>query len=207
MTILVRNLFKLISWGLILLFLLFIWFKFLRPTPEFPTTVIDQTLVLQEITRLGKLELVKYQFKDVVEYQKEQTQYQTFNQFLPSAKTVLIVKGEAVGCIDLAKMKESDIVIQEETISLFLPDPEICYFKVDHQHSRVYDVSNGYFVDEGQMVNDAFKAAEIQLRQSAIGSGILQETKETAQAMLAPFLAKIASKKVVFQWKQSAPKK
>lgn len=190
-----------------LFFLLLVWFKCLRSVPEPPTTVINQTLVLQEITRLGKLELVKYQFKDIVEYQKEQTSYQTFNQFLPKAKAALIVKGEAVGCIDFTKIKESDIVVQEKTLSLFLPEPEICYFKVDHQNSKVYDVSNGYFVEEGQMVNEAYKAAEIQLRQSALESGILQKTKDNAQMILIPLFSKISSKKVVFQWKQSVQKR
>jgi len=88
-------------------------------------TVVHHTTILQEIEGIGKLELVKYHFKDVVEFEKEDYAW------LPSSKVVLIAGGEAVGCIDLKKMEEKDIRIKGDTAFIALPPPELCYFKID----------------------------------------------------------------------------
>ena len=82
---------------------------------------------------MGKLELVKYQFKDVVEYQNEQTKYSLLNKLLPKGKAVLIVTREAVGCIDLTKITIDDISTNRYAIIINLPTLELCLYKTDHQ--------------------------------------------------------------------------
>jgi hypothetical protein len=200
MTSLVKLLIRLAFFIIVILLLLFVWFKFLKPTEPVVTTVIQQTTILEEITSMGKLELVKFQFKDVVEYQKKATTYETLNKFLPTAKAILIVSGEAVGCLDLTQLKEKDIISQEHVITILMPAPELCQHKIDLQKSKVYDISNGYFVEEGQIVQEAYQAAERQIGQSAMKSGILLQTKANAQKVLKPILEKISGKKVVLQW-------
>jgi hypothetical protein len=164
--------------------------------------VITHNMVLQQVAAIGKLELVKYQFKDVVEYQKEQTDYSIINRMLPKAKAVLIVSGEAIGCIDLTKITTNDISDSKDTIYVYLPKPEMCVNKIDHQKSKVYDLANGYFVEQGKMVSDAYAAAETQIQQSALSMGILEQTNENAVKILGPMLEKIAGKKVVLKFKK-----
>ncbi|MBC7650709.1 MAG: DUF4230 domain-containing protein [Deinococcales bacterium] len=164
-----------------------------------PEPVITHNAVLQSVTAMGKLELVKYQFKDVVEYQSEQTGNNTLNKLLPKAKAVLIVSGEAIGCIDLTKITVDDIVTNMDTMVINLPAPELCLYKIDHQKSKVYDVRNGYFVEEGKMVSDAYAAAEIQLKKLAMEMGILGQTNTNAVKILTPILEKIANKKIILK--------
>jgi hypothetical protein len=164
--------------------------------------VITHNMVLQQVTAIGKLELVKYHFKDVVEYQKEQTDYSIINRMLPKAKAVLIVSGEAIGCIDLTKITTNDISDSKDTMYVYLPKPEMCVNKIDHQQSKVYDLANGYFVEQGKMVSDAYAAAETQIQQSALSMGILEQTNENAIKILGPILEKIAGKKVVLRFKK-----
>ena len=90
------------------------------------------TIVLQEMTDMGKLELVKYNFKDVVEQEVVKT-------WLPNAKAVLIVQGEAIGCVDLTKMKMADIASEQEILVINMPEPELCVFKIDHEKSKIYN--------------------------------------------------------------------
>jgi hypothetical protein len=85
---------------------------------------INQTTVLQEIESLGKLELVKYHFKDVVEFEKEDYSW------LPSSKVVLIAAGEAVGCIDLTKIKQQDILQLKDTVIITLPPGNFAILKL-----------------------------------------------------------------------------
>ncbi len=148
-----------------------------------------QTVVLQEITSLGKLELVRYNFKDIVEQQ-------ITKQWLPDAKAVLIVQGEAVGCVDLTQMDIADIDAGQDTLVIHLPEPEICYFKIDHDRSRVYNTEYA-FMEEAQLVQEGYKQAERQIRQSALDMGILDQTRDNARKMLTPILEWTSGKKVV----------
>lgn len=192
---------RLITLIIVLVVVVFIGLKivgFGKPTEP----VITHNMVLQQVTAIGKLELVKYHFKDVVEYQKEQTDYSIINSVLPKAKAVLIVSGEAIGCIDLTKINTNDISDNKDTMYVYLPKPEMCVNKIDHQQSKVYDLSNGYFVEQGKMVSDAYAAAETQIQQSALSMGILEQTNENAVKILGPMLEKIAGKKVVLRFKK-----
>lgn len=159
-----------------------------------------QTVVLQEITSLGKLELVRYNFKDIVEQQ-------ITKMWLPDAKAVLIVQGEAVGCVDLTQMDIADIDAGQDTLVIHLPEPEICYFKIDHDRSKVYNTEYA-FMEEAKLVQEAYKQAERQIRQSALDMGILEQTRENARKMLTPLLERTSGKKVVlmFPMKGELPK-
>ncbi len=163
-------------------------------------TETTQTVVLQEITSLGKLELVRYNFKDIVEQQ-------ITKQWLPDAKAVLIVQGEAVGCVDLTLMNIADIEAGRDTLVVHLPEPELCFFKIDHDRSKVYNTEYA-FLEEAQLVQEAYKQAERQIRQSSLDMGILDQTRENARKMLTPILERASGRKVVllFPMKGDLPK-
>ena len=150
------------------------------------------TIVLQEMTSMGKLELVKYNFKDVVEQEVVKT-------WLPNAKAVLIVQGEAIGCVDLTKMRIADITSEQEILVVNMPEPELCVFKIDHEKSKIYNTEYA-FTDEGKLVQEAYKQAEKQIQQSALDMGILEQTKENARKILTPMLEKASGKKVLLKF-------
>jgi len=194
---LIRLFFRLTLVGLFIYAIYFFWQKFEALTEEKPPVVITtHSTVLQEITAMGKLELVKYTFKDVVEHE-------VVKEWMPDAKAVLIVSGEAIGCIDLTKIKANDIVEDADTVIVYLPDPELCVYKINHDQSKVYDVQYA-FMDEAKLVNDAFVAAEKQISKSAIKMGILNQTQENARKMLTPFLEKVSGKKVLVRHRLKA---
>lgn len=147
-----------------------------------------KTLMLREVTSLGKLELVKYTFKDIVDYEQP-------NTFLPNANAVLIVEGEAIGCIDLSRVTPADIVTTGDSITIKLPKPEICGWKINHDRSRVYDTRFS-FLNESQLVSDAYRQAERQIRQSALNGDILDQTRQSSEKMLRPLLSQLSGKQV-----------
>jgi hypothetical protein len=147
-----------------------------------------QRIVLKEITTLGKLELVKYTFKDIVEHEQ-------VNTFLPNANAILLVEGEATGCIDLTKLTVADITTDGDSVTIQLPKPELCTWKINHDRSRVYD-THFSFLDQSQLVSDAYRKAERQVRQSALDGGILDQTRQNANQILRPMLERISGKKV-----------
>jgi hypothetical protein len=147
-----------------------------------------QRIVLKEVTALGKLELVRYTFKDIVEHEQP-------NTFLPNANAVLIVEGEATGCLDLTKISPADITTEGDSVTIRLPKPELCGWKINHNRSRVYDTRFS-FLNETQLVSDAYRQAERQIRQSALNGGILQQTRQNAGRILPPLLTRLSGRRV-----------
>ena len=157
-------------------------------------TVTHHTLVLQEITAMGKLELVKFNFKDVVEHE-------VVKEWLPNSRAVLIVSGEAIGCIDLTKVQLTDLVAnQTDTLLIYLPEPELCVNKINHEQSKVYNVEYALF-EEGKLISEAYAKAEKQIGTSALQMGILDQTRENAEKMLKPLLEKVSGKKVLLRYR------
>jgi hypothetical protein len=156
------------------------------------STVITHDVVLEQIETLGKLELVKYKLRDVLEYEVNK-------KYWFDSKAVLIISGEAVGCIDLRKIKIQDITEKDSSLYIKLPEPELCYVKVNHNESRVYSTTKTGF-DEGQIVQDAYKQAEKQIEKVARESNILEQTKQNAELILKPLLSKIAKRKIIFTY-------
>ncbi|HEV7349006.1 DUF4230 domain-containing protein [Telluribacter sp.] len=198
----VRSLIRLAVFVLILIGSIALWSKF-ENTDLWPNwlggedrTETMHTVVLQEMTSMGKLELVKYNFKDIVEQEK-------VNTFLPNAKAVLIVQGEAIGCVDLTKLRLADMTNEQDTLVVTLPDPELCVFKIDHERSKVYNTEFA-FMEEAQLVQEGYKQAEQQIRRSALEMGILEQTEENARKMLTPILEKISGRKVLVKFPMRA---
>lgn len=191
MTRLINALFRLFLLAIIIAGLIAIWEQIrgnslLSRFRRGDTTT--QRIVLKEITTLGKLELVKYTFKDIVEHEQ-------VNTFLPNANAILIVEGEATGCIDLTKISVNDITTEGDSITVQLPKPELCTWKINHDRSRVYD-THFSFLDQSQLVSDAYRKAERQVRQSALDGGILDQTRQNANQILRPMLERVSGKKV-----------
>ncbi|RYE06832.1 MAG: DUF4230 domain-containing protein [Sphingobacteriaceae bacterium] len=150
-----------------------------------------EDVMVQKITAMGKLELVKYSMKDVIE-QKE------VRSILPDKRILFVAVGEVTGCIDLTKIQKKDIVkVGEDSVTITLPNPEICYVKLDHQKSKVYDVSGAWFnADVQDMVEGIYKIAEQRLLKNASDMQLLQKTKQNATLIFKPMLETLSSKKV-----------
>jgi hypothetical protein len=137
-------------------------------------------LLLDRVESMGKLELVKYRISDILEHKNK-------TPFLPDASVLLIIKADAVGCIDLTKIKSAHIQVYGDSVVIQLPQPEICYIKIDHKASRVYDTKMAFF-READLVDAAYKSAEQQIADEVRKSDILQQTRANALTVLRPIL-------------------
>lgn len=171
------------------------WFA---PEEETPAEVVTHSIVLEEIENLGKLELVKYNFKEITELNEKNKPYLLFFD-VPDSRVVVISHGEAVGCMDLTKIRGRDIVEQGDTVLVRLPKPEMCYYKLDMQNTRIYSIEKQvYFKKESELAQKALRLAEKEMREAALRSGILEQTRENAESMLKPLLENISGKHIIF---------
>lgn len=210
-----QSVLKYFPWILVLT--LVAWMFFTRNSNKEKTPAeseITHDVLLEKIEALGKLELVKYNFKEITEMKNISKWKMFFKYYSPDMKAALITSGEAVGCLDLTKMTASDFNTVNDTLWVTLPQPELCYYKLDIKNSRFYSLETGYFSsddEEKKFVETIYKKAEKQIEVSALDSGILEETKVNAEKFLKPFLEEASGKVVYINYEkppiQLAPKK
>jgi len=180
-----KRIFQILPWVLLIV----AGYLFLTKTFSISTSVENKhQLLVEKIEAIGKLELVRYQISDVLEHKAK-------TDFLPEASVLLIVKAEAVGCIDLTKITRENINVEADTAVIVLPEPEICYVKIDHKKSRVYDTKMAFF-READLVDAAYKEAERKLTDEVKKSNILAQTKTNATSVLKPIIEGLGYKNV-----------
>eukprot|EP01034_Spumella_vulgaris_P001819 gene1819-2385_t len=118
----------------------------------------------------------------------------------------MIVAGEIGACIDLQKLKDTDVEKGETVTRITLPAPEICYVKVNHERSTIYDKKSWMLLDdEAQLMDKAYKEAELFLNRPEVQAPALEEAKKNAPMILAPIFEKIAGQPVEIEFKKSLP--
>jgi hypothetical protein len=181
--------------ALIITGLLIFLFFYIKHQFNTTRTEVTQDAMVSKVIAMGKLELVKYSMKDVVEKKELHT-------ILPDSRVLFVAVGEVTACIDLTKVAKSDITQGKDTVNITLPQPEICYVKLDHQKSRVYDVSGVWFADKSKnMVEDVYKIAEKKMLTTATEMNLLGKARENANLIFKPFLENVSGIKVVVRFK------
>ncbi|WMJ75431.1 DUF4230 domain-containing protein [Cytophagaceae bacterium ABcell3] len=184
-----RILLHLFPWGIVILMGVYIYGSGQKhQNDKEEREVVSHDVLVEKISSLGKLELIKYNLKDIVEHK-------VIKQWLPDPKVVLIASGEIVGCVNLAMVDSSSIRIMPDAIYVQLPEPEICYLKLDHQRSRVYHMEYHYF-EQAKLIDKAYRQAEKQMAKSAQELDVVGQTKAHAKVMLKSFLENFTDKKV-----------
>ena len=189
-----RILFILVSTIIITGFLVFLFF-YIKHQFSVSRIEITDTGLVQKITSMGKLELVKYEMKDIIE-QKE------VHPILPDSRVLLLAVGEVTACIDLTKVKRSDITQGKDSVTVFLPAPEICYAKLDHDKSKVYDIKGVMFEDGAKdMVEGVYKVAEKRILDDANQMNVLGMARQNAQLIFKPLLEGVSGKTVILKFR------
>lgn len=200
-----RLILKLLPWVLLILALL--WIQF---TDGFGFDRIDgeketyQNTLLTKVEQLGKLELAKYNFQEVTEIKKVadvlDLKIHKF-KITPDSRAVLISQGSATGCIDLSLIKPDNLTEEGDTLYILLPQPEMCYFKIDLEKSRLYDLQINYLAPDQrtEFIQELYQVAEQDIRNAALKTGIMEQTIENAELVLKPLFESISGKTVILQ--------
>ncbi len=166
------------------------------------TSSSEQKLILKSIEEIGNLELLKYRFNDIVEERITRKLFDIDN-LAPDSKVLIVVNGEAVACINLKTVKPNDIQVYKDSIVILLPEPIICYSKVDHQNSKIYSMNLTARILNPEMADEAYRNAEGIIHDEAIRNGIITQAKLSAKKILNPLLKQISDKLIVLKFVQS----
>jgi hypothetical protein len=164
------------------------------------TTTFDTSVpaVIQRIQRLNRLETVVYSIDTVVEGSKSSA---VLPDLLAGDRILLVVHGQSIAGIDLAKLKPEDVRITDkdggQSIHVTLPPSQLFLTSIDNQHTRVYVRSTGLLVPaDPNLETDTRAKAEQQLQQSALADGILDTASKNARATITTLLYGLGFKQV-----------
>ena len=205
--LIIRNL----PWVLLIVVLSWLYFSNGLPFQSKKKVIqseLEQGILLERVVNLGRLELVKYQCQVITELRNISRFKLFFQQYSPDMKVALISQGEAVGCIDLAKLTNEDINYSNDTLRIILPQPEICYYKIDLEHSRIYSLETSFMAsdeEERKMIQEVYQQAERKIKASAIEGGIIDQTRKNARQFLDPFFRSTLGVPVIINYVPENP--
>ena len=160
------------------------------------TTVINvsQPTVVRQIQQLQRLETVNYTMDKIISGEHENPY---LPKFLAGDRLLLVVHGEVIGGIDLAKVKAEDVAVKGTAITVRIPKAEVFTTRIDNAKTRVYSRDTGLFSSPDPNLESLVREeAERQLRQGALQDGLLKAAKENARGTLASLLKGLGFKEV-----------
>lgn len=153
-----------------------------------PKVEVSHQSIVQEIKTMGKMELVTLSVKDIVEYK-------ITRRLLPDSKVLLQVSGEINACIDLQKLQDADVELKETSMTIYLPAPEICFTKVDHENSKIHDKTSWVLLDDdAELIENTYKEADKHLKTPELTNKAIQTAIEKAPEILAPIFKRLSGK-------------
>ncbi len=158
---------------------------------------IDQPTVVRQIQQLQRLETVSYTVDKIISGERGNPYVPAF---LIGDRILLVVHGEVVAGVNLAKMRPADVAVQGSNISVHVPDAEIFSTRIDNAKTRVYSRDTGLFSSPDlNLESQVREEAERQLQQAALQDGILNSAGQNARNTIAGMLKGLGFQQVKIQ--------
>ena len=147
---------------------------------------VSQPTVVRQIQQLQRLETVTYTMDKIISGERDNPY---LPKFLAGDRLLLVVHGQVIAGVDLAKVQPADVVVHGQSIVFHVPQAEIFSTLIDNSRTRVYSRDTGLFTSPDPNLESEVRAeAERQLQQAALQDGILKTADENARSTLASML-------------------
>src|SRR5271167_174359 len=151
----------------------------LRPFAMGSLIHIDQPTVVRQIQQLQRLETVSYTMDKIISGEHENPYWP---KFMAGDRLLLVVHGEVIAGVDLAKLQSNDVTVHGQSISIRLPHAELFTTRIDNGKTRVYSRDTGLFSSpDPNLETSVLQEAERQLQQAALQDGILKSADLNAR--------------------------
>jgi Protein of unknown function (DUF4230) len=147
---------------------------------------VSQPTVVRQIQQLQRLETVTYTMDKIISGERDNPY---LPKFLAGDRLLLVVHGQVIAGVDLAKVQPADVVVHGQSIVFHVPQAEIFSTLIDNSRTRVYSRDTGLFTSPDPNLESEVRAeAERQLQQAALQDGILKTADQNARSTLASML-------------------
>lgn len=166
--------------------------EIVNPTP---TIIPDPVTIIHEVRSLSRLETASYSVEKVITAESGQGPF----AFLFGDRLILIAHGQVIAGVDLSKMKEDDIVVNEDgSVEVTLPPAEILVVTLDNAKSYIYDRDTGVIGVNPALETEARQAAEEEILKVALEDGILETAQRNAEVYVLRLIMALGFRDVTF---------
>jgi hypothetical protein len=147
---------------------------------------VSQPTVVRQIQQLQRLETVTYTMDKIISGERDNPY---LPKFLAGDRLLLVVHGQVIAGVDLAKVQPADVIVHGQSIVFHVPQAEIFSTLIDNSRTRVYSRDTGLFTSPDPNLESEVRAeAERQLQQAALQDGILKTADQNARSTLSSML-------------------
>jgi len=165
----------------------------LHPTP---TILPDPVTIVHEIRSLARLETIKFSLEKIITAEIHQGAF----DWLIGDRLIFVAHGEVIAGIDLNKLSPEDLEVKNGVLYVTLPEVEIFITALDNEQSYVYDRDTGLFTHgEVNLETEARRAAELEIKKSALEDGILDLAEQNAISFLDRLFRDLGYLEVIFK--------
>lgn len=166
--------------------------ELLHPTP---TVIPDPVTIIHEVNALARLETIQYTVEKVITVEQGQDVLAP----LFGDRLLFVAHGYVIAGIDMAKLEEADMWLENGVLNVRLPDAEVFDATLDNEQSYVYDRETGLLTHGNPDLETlARQAAEQQILQAALDDGILEQARINAELFLDRFFEALGYSQVLF---------
>lgn len=163
-----------------------------KPTP---TIIPDPVTIIREVRGLSRLETASYTIEKIITAESGQGVF----GFLFGDQLILVAHGQVIAGVDLSKMQESDIVVNEDgTVNVALPQAEVFVATLDNEQSYVFHRDTGVIGMNPALETEARQAAEEEILNAALEDGILGMAQRNAETYVQYLITTLGFKEVNF---------
>jgi hypothetical protein len=164
----------------------------LNPTP---TILPDPVSVIHDVRSLARLETIQYAIEKVVTADSGQQELSV----LFGDQLIFVAHGTVIAGIDMTALNQEDLRLENGTLYVRLPEPQIFIATLDNDRSYVYNRDTGIFTKGNiDLETLARQAAEDEIETAAVDDGILDLAQTNAEYYLLRLFQTLGYPQVIF---------
>lgn len=161
-----------------------------RMLPQGTVPLISNTAtIVKQVQSLNELSTVRYTLEKVVILEDV--------KWYGGNRVVLVASGVVKAGVDLARLKEGDVRVSGDVLTINLPPAEVLDAYLKDRETQVLDRSTGLFREfDKDLEQEARKQAVGQMLIAAKKNGIIADAEERAALQLQAFFGKLGFREV-----------
>jgi hypothetical protein len=164
----------------------------LNPTP---TILPDPVSIIHDVRTLARLETIQYSIEKVVTADSGRQDLAV----LFGDRLIFVAHGNVIAGIDLADLTQEDLWLNNGTLYVRMPAPQVFIATIDNDKSYVYDRDTGLFTKGNiDLETLARQAAEDEIEKAAMEDGILDLAQTNAEYYLSRLFQTLGYPQVIF---------
>jgi hypothetical protein len=173
------------------------------PPASSSVTVVRMTpSVIVALRDLARLESAEAHMERVIDLRDKQSRL--FGLIQAEDAMLLVASGTVVAGVDLSKLREGDVVIDEEKkrATIRLPAPEILSARLDNERTFVHTRNTDVLAKRKESLEtEARKEAERSLKEAAQDSGVIERARKNAASTVRSLVQALGYKDVSVEFR------